>query len=177
MTTEQTACILCSRNCGLRVEIDEIEGEARITSVRGDPAHLVSKGYVCQKAAPLSYYQENADRLEYPLRREPDGTYVRIGWDEALADIARRLLEIRRRHGEHAFAFYGGGGQGNHLGAAYRRQLRKAMGSPFLYNALAQEKTGDFWVNGRLFGDQRCHITRPVACGTLGGSQIALLTG
>ena len=48
MTTEQTACILCSRNCGLRVEI---EGEARITSVRGDPAHPVSKGYVCRVGA------------------------------------------------------------------------------------------------------------------------------
>lgn len=159
MTTEQTACILCSRNCGLRVEI---EGEARIIGVRGDPAHPVSKGYVCQKAARLSYYQENADRLEHPLRREPDGSFVRVGWDEALADIARRLLAIRERHGGRAFAFYGGGGQGNHLGAAYSRQLRKAMQSPFLYSALAQEKTGDFWVNGRLFGDQRCHITEDV---------------
>jgi len=158
VTTEQTACILCSRNCGLRVEI-ECE---RIVGVRGDPSHPVSKGYVCQKAARLSYYQENSDRLEHPLRREPDGSFVRVGWHEALADIARRLIEIRERHGGRAFAFYGGGGQGNHLGAAYSRQLRAAMRSPFYYNALAQEKTGDFWVNGRLFGDQRCHITEDV---------------
>ena len=73
MTVEQTACILCSRNCGLRVEI---EG-ARIQSVRGDDAHPVTKGYICQKAARLRYYQEHADRLEHPLRREPDGTFVR----------------------------------------------------------------------------------------------------
>jgi anaerobic selenocysteine-containing dehydrogenase len=159
MTTEQTACILCSRNCGLRVEIED---EARITSVRGDPAHPVSRGYVCQKAARLTYYQENADRLEHPLRREPDGSFVCVGWDEALADIASRLLAIRKQHGGRAFAFYGGGGQGNHLGAAYSRQLTKAMKSRFVYNALAQEKTGDFWVNGRLFGDQRCHITEDV---------------
>lgn len=159
MSSEQTACILCSRNCGLRVEIDD---EARIAGVRGDPEHPVSKGYVCQKAARLAYYQEHADRLEHPLRREPDGRFTRVGWDEALGDIARRLLEIRRRHGGRAFAFYGGGGQGNHLGAAYSRQLRLAMGSPFFYNALAQEKTGDFWVNGRLFGDQRCHLTEDV---------------
>ncbi|MFN3648160.1 MAG: molybdopterin-dependent oxidoreductase [Armatimonadota bacterium] len=159
MTTEQTACILCSRNCGLRVEIED---KARIASVRGDPAHPVSKGYVCQKAARLSFYQEHVDRLEHPLRREPDGSFVRVGWEEALAEIAARLLEIRRRHGGRAFAFYGGGGQGNHLGAAYSRQLRRAMGSPFVYSALAQEKTGDFWVNGRLFGDQRCHLTEDV---------------
>ncbi|EPX55593.1 Formate dehydrogenase-O, major subunit [Cystobacter fuscus DSM 2262] len=158
MTTEQTACILCSRNCGLRVEV---EG-SRFTSIRGDEAHPVSKGYLCQKAARLQHYQENADRLEHPLRREPDGSFVRVGWDEALADIARRLIAIRERHGGRAFAFYGGGGQGNHLGGAYSRQLTKAMKSRFVYSALAQEKTGDFWVNGRLFGDQRCHLTEDV---------------
>ncbi|QRN97622.1 molybdopterin-dependent oxidoreductase [Archangium violaceum] len=158
MTTEQTACILCSRNCGLRVEV---EG-SRITSIRGDDAHPVSKGYLCQKAARLQHYQQNADLLEHPLRREPDGSFVRVGWDEALADIARRLIAIRDRHGGRSFAFYGGGGQGNHLGGAYGRQLTKAMGSRFTYSALAQEKTGDFWVNGRLFGDQRCHLTEDV---------------
>jgi anaerobic selenocysteine-containing dehydrogenase len=155
---EQTACILCSRNCGLRVEV---EGSA-IRSVRGDDAHPVSKGYVCQKAARLAYYQENGDRLEHPLRREADGSFVRVSWDDALADIAARLKAIRARHGGRAFAFYGGGGQGNHLGGAYSRQLMKAMKSRFVYSALAQEKTGDFWVNGRLFGDQRCHITEDV---------------
>ncbi len=155
---EQTACILCSRNCGLRVEVDD----GRIKSIRGDDAHPISKGYVCQKAARLAYYQENGDRLEHPLRREPDGSFVRVGWDEALADIARRLVAIRRDHGGRAFAFYGGGGQGNHLGGAYSRQLVKAMKSRYVYTALAQEKTGDFWVNGRLFGDQRCHITEDV---------------
>lgn len=158
MTVEQTACILCSRNCGLRVEIDG----ARIESIRGDDAHPVSKGYICQKAARLQHYQENADRLEHPLRRLADGSFVRVSWDEALADIAARLIAIRERHGGRAFAFYGGGGQGNHLGGAYSRQLTKAMKSRFVYSALAQEKTGDFWVNGRLFGDQRCHITEDV---------------
>jgi len=158
MTIEQTACILCSRNCGLRVET---EG-GRIASVRGDEAHPVSKGYLCQKAARLTHYQDNADRLDHPLRREPDGSFVRVTWAEALADIAKRLIGIRERHGGRAFAFYGGGGQGNHLGGAYSRQLLKAMKSRFVYSALAQEKTGDFWVNGRLFGDQRCHTTEDV---------------
>lgn len=158
MTVEQTACILCTRNCGLRVDIDH----GRITSIRGNEAHPVSKGYLCQKAARLAYYQENADRLEHPLRRESGGRFVRVGWDEALTDIAARLKAMRKQHGGSAFAFYGGGGQGNHLGGAYSRQLMKAMSSRFVYSPLAQEKTGDFWVNGRLFGDQRCHITEDV---------------
>ncbi|MFO0737222.1 MAG: molybdopterin-dependent oxidoreductase [Labilithrix sp.] len=155
---EQTACILCSRNCGIRVEVDG----GRIGSVRGDEAHPVSKGYLCQKAARLTHYQDHADRLERPLRREPDGTFVPVSWETALREIAGKLRALRAAHGGGAFAFYGGGGQGNHLGGAYGRQLMKAMKSRFVYNALAQEKTGDFWVNGRLFGDQRCHTTEDV---------------
>lgn len=156
---EESACILCSRNCGIRVETD---GERRITGVRGNERHPISKGYVCQKAARLAHYQDHADRLDSPLRREADGSFTRVSWEDALADIARRLVAIRDRHGGKAFAFYGGGGQGNHLGGAYSRQLVKAMKSRFVYSALAQEKTGDFWINGRLFGDQRCHLTEDV---------------
>ena len=158
MSTEKTACILCSRNCGLEVET----AERQFVRIRGDEQHPVSKGYMCQKGARLGFYQDNADRLTHPLRRMPDGSYERTTWEQALGDIAARLLKIRASHGGRAFAFYGGGGQGNHLGGAYGRQLQKAMKSRYLYNSLAQEKTGDFWANGRLFGKQTCHTTEDV---------------
>ncbi len=158
MRTDRTACILCSRNCGLEVQVDE----RRLLRIRGDEAHPVSKGYVCQKSARLEHYQSHDDRLEHPLRRRPDGTFEQVSWDEAIRDIAARLVDIRERHGGKAFAFVGGGGQGNHLGGAYGSQITKAMKSRFTYNALGQEKTGDFWVNGRLFGSQRCHTTEDV---------------
>lgn len=156
--TETTACILCSRNCGLRVDI---EGH-KFTKIHGDEEHPVSKGYLCQKAARLEYYQNHDDRLQYPLKRQPDGSFVRVSWDEALTDIAERLVKIREKHGGDAFAFVGGGGQGNHLGGAYASQLLAAMKSRFAYNSLGQEKTGDFWLNGRLFGHQTCHTTEDV---------------
>jgi len=158
MRTEKTACILCSRNCGLAVDIDD----GKFVRVRGDEDHPASKGYLCQKAARLDYYQNHADRLQHPLKRQPDGSFVQVSWDEALTDIAARLLAIRKQHGGDAFAFVGGGGQGNHLGGAYSRQLLTAMKSRYAYNALGQEKTGDFWVNGRLFGRQTCHTTEDV---------------
>lgn len=158
MGTQKTACILCSRNCGLTVEIED----GRFKRIRGDDDHPISKGYICQKAARLEHYQHHDDRLTHPLKRQPDGTFARVSWDEALSDIAQRLKAIRKLHGGDAFAFAGGGGQGNHLGGAYSRQLMAAMRSRFAYNSLGQEKTGDFWVNGRLFGAQTCHTTEDV---------------
>ncbi len=158
MTTEKTACILCSRNCGLVVDIED----GKFTRIRGDDDHPMSKGYICQKAARLEHYQNHADRLRHPLRREPDGRYVQVSWEEALTDIAARLVRIRDQHGGKAFATAGGGGQGNHLGGAYLAQLRAAMKSRYNYNSLGQEKTGDFWLNGRMFGSQMCHTTEDV---------------
>ncbi|OZG72789.1 dehydrogenase [Hahella sp. CCB-MM4] len=159
--TEQqhpTACILCSRNCG--ITITTVDG--KFSKIKGDKAHPMSAGYICQKAARLQYYQDNADRLEQPLKRNPDGSFSPVSWDQALTEIAEKLTQIRHQFGGDAFAFVGGGGQGNHLAGGYGQQLRRAMDSRYIYSALAQEKTQDFWVNGRLFGDQRCHTTEDV---------------
>lgn len=153
-----TACILCYINCGIEVRTNKRE----IVRVRGDKAHPSTHGYLCQKAQRINFYQNHADRLTTPLRRRADGTFEPISWDTALAEIAERLHTLRKEHGGHAFAFYGGGGQGNHLGGAYGVSLLRSMGSANYYSALAQEKTGDFWVNGHLFGAQNAHTTEDV---------------
>lgn len=153
-----TACILCSLNCGIEVQI---EGE-RLARVRGDERHPRSEGYLCQKASRLDYYQNHADRLDAPLRRRPDGSFERISWETAIREIAGKLVAIREEHGGRALAYYGGGGQGNHLGGVYGHGLVEAMRTRYHYSALAQEKTGDFWVNGRLFGRQTCHMSEAV---------------
>jgi anaerobic selenocysteine-containing dehydrogenase len=154
----QTACILCYVNCGVELGV---EGR-RIVRVRGDKAHPRSRGYLCQKAQRLHFYGEHADRLQTPLRRTAVGGFEAVSWETALTDIAGRLRELRAAHGGDGFGFYGGGGQGNHLGGAYGVSLMRAMGSSNYYSALSQEKTGDFWVNGHLFGGQSCHTAEDV---------------
>jgi len=133
-----------------------------LVRVRGDKTHPSTRGYLCQKAQRLNFYQNHADRLTTPLRRRADGSFAAIDWDTALAEIAQRLNTIRREYGGKAFAFYGGGGQGNHLGGAYGVSLLRAMESSNYYSALSQEKTGDFWVNGFLFGAQNAHTAEDV---------------
>jgi len=157
-TWSKTACILCYVNCGLEVAV---EGR-RITKVKGDRANHRSAGYLCQKAQRLQWYGDHADRLTTPLRRLPNGTHEAIDWETAFTEIAAKLNALRATHGSEAFGFYGGGGQGNHLGGAYFTALRGALGATKHFNALSQEKTGDFWVNGRLYGDQLCHTAEDI---------------
>jgi anaerobic selenocysteine-containing dehydrogenase len=86
-----------------------------------------------------------------PLRRRADGTFEPIDWPTAIREVAARLGAVRDAHGG-ASIFYYGGGQGNHLPGAYATATRRALGSRYRSSALAQEKTGEFWVSDRVFG-------------------------
>ena len=69
----QSACILCECNCGVEIRLGD-DGRT-FERIRGDKAHPASKGYTCEKALRLDYYQNGrGERLLSPLRRRPDGT-------------------------------------------------------------------------------------------------------
>ncbi|MCZ6463665.1 MAG: molybdopterin-dependent oxidoreductase, partial [Proteobacteria bacterium] len=146
-----SACVLCECNCGIEIQLGGADGR-RFAKVRGDKAHPASQGYACEKASRLDYYQNGRDRLTKPLRRKPDGSYEEIDWDTAIREVAGRLAEIRDTHGGEKIMYYGGGGQGNHLGGAYSGATRRALGMRYASNALAQEKTGEFWVERQMLG-------------------------
>ena len=147
----QTACILCECNCGVEVRLG---GDGRtFERIRGDKAHPASKGYTCEKALRLDYYQNGrGERLLSPLRRRPDGTFEEIDWDTAITEVAERLAAVRDAYGGEAIVYYGGGGQGNHLGGTYGAATLAALGVRFKANAISQEKTGEMLVMGKMFG-------------------------
>jgi anaerobic selenocysteine-containing dehydrogenase len=145
---KQTACILCECNCGIEVEL---QGR-RLARIRGDKAHPASQGYTCNKALRLDHYQNGRDRLTAPLRRRADGSFEEIDWDTAIAEVAQRFAAVRDTYGGERIFYYGGGGQGNHLGGAYSGAFLRALGAQYRSSALAQEKTGEAFVDGHLYG-------------------------
>jgi len=144
----KTVCVLCSNNCGVEVRLDD----RKITRVRGNKAHVSSKGYTCEKALRLDHYQNARSRLTSPMKRQPDGTYVEVDWATAIAEVAAGFTAVSEAHGGDKIMYYGGGGQGNHLCGAYGAATRRALGITRRSNALAQEKTGEAWVEGRMYG-------------------------
>ncbi|HET6733812.1 molybdopterin-dependent oxidoreductase [Mycobacterium sp.] len=145
---QSTACILCECNCGIVVQLDG----RKLAKIRGDKEHPASQGYTCNKALRLDHYQNNRARLTSPMRRRPDGSYEEIDWDTAIAEVAAGFKRVADTHGGDKIFYYGGGGQGNHLGGAYSGAFLKALGSHYRSNALAQEKTGEAWVDAYLYG-------------------------
>jgi anaerobic selenocysteine-containing dehydrogenase len=148
---KSTACILCECNCGIEVQLGGEDGR-RLVKVRGDDAHPASQGYACEKAHRVDFYQNGPHRLTRPLRRRDDGSFEEIDWDTAITEVAARFAAVREEHGGESIFYYGGGGQGNHFPAVYGSATRKALGSIHRSNALAQEKTGEFWVATKMVG-------------------------
>ncbi len=129
-----TTCPLCEANCGLLVEVERTDGVDRIGSVRGDPDDPLSRGYICPKGASLSDIQHDPDRLRRPLRRE-NGRFVEIGWDEAFAGIAARIVELQAAHGRDTISLYYGNPTAHNYSAALYVMLWVPVLNFFLLDA------------------------------------------
>ena len=119
---KKTSCVLCFSNCGLEVTT---EG-SRILKVRADKENPRSQGYICRKGVNIAYFQNNPERLKYPLKRMGD-RFERISWKQALDEIAAKLKEIVGQHGPRSVAYMGGGGQGCHFEAAFGDHFQAAV--------------------------------------------------
>src|SRR4029079_15464784 len=95
--TTRTACRtcpLCEAGCGLEITL---RGDD-IVRIRGDRADVFSHGFICPKGSTLKQLREDPDRVRTPLIKR-DGRFEEASWDEALEEIARRLLPILETHG------------------------------------------------------------------------------
>ena len=156
----QTACILCSINCG--IEVARRRADDRTRPRRQGPPRL--RGLHVREGAAPRPLPERPAPPDHAAAPAADGTFEAIDWDTAIAEVAARFGDVIDAHGGQSILFYGGGGQGNHLGGGYGSATRNALGIRYSSNALAQEKTGEFWVDGQLFG--RPGATRPATTST-----------
>ena len=88
--TAYRTCPLCEACCGLEIQ----HRDGQVISIRGYAEDVLSHGYICPKGASLKDLHEDPDRLRRPLLKR-DGQFVEVGWDEAFAEIARRLPPLR----------------------------------------------------------------------------------
>ena len=104
--TRRSVCALdCPDTCSVLVTI----GNGRATKLRGDPAHPVTRGFLCGKVARYLEHEYSPERLLYPQRRvgaKGEGRFERISWDEALDAIALRLKTVATEFGPEAILPY-----------------------------------------------------------------------
>lgn len=105
MSSEEIVLTTCPRDCYDGCGIAVVKREGRVHRVIGDRTHPVSRGTLCGKCA-LAYngvWRDPKARLDTPLRRsgaKGSGQFEPIGWDEALALIARELSSAIDEYGQ-----------------------------------------------------------------------------
>jgi anaerobic selenocysteine-containing dehydrogenase len=148
MTTTPVTCPLCEATCGLTVTVD---GD-QVTKVRGDELDVFSHGFICPKGASLGALHHDPDRLRRPLVRR-DGELVEVSWDEAFAEIERRLPPLIAEHGKDAVAVYAGNPAVHNTPALlYGPVLYKALGTNNFYTAGTVDQVPKHFSVGYMFG-------------------------
>jgi len=104
----------CPDACGILITVQD----GRAVRIQGDPAHPVTRGFLCAKVAKYLDRVYAPDRVLHPYRRvagkgsKPcnQADFQQISWDEALDEIVARFRDIIARHGAEAILPYSYGG-------------------------------------------------------------------
>ena len=106
----------CPDTCGLLVKVEN----ARIVTVKGDPDHPFTGGFICRKARCFPEHVHSPKRITTPLRRigpKGAGRFEPIDWDEALDEVASRMKSVCSQFGSQAILPYSYAG---HMGLVHR---------------------------------------------------------
>lgn len=146
---KKTQCAMCVLSCGLEMEVEN----DKIVNVRPDKESVRSHGYCCRKGRTAKYYQDNPDRIDYPLKKVGDH-FEKITWDQAIKEISQKANRIIKEHGARSVACIGGALTSAQAELVYARSLMSAIGSQYFYNAIGIEFMGSWWSHGKIFGNQ-----------------------
>jgi len=153
----------CPDACGVLITVDD----GRATKIQGDPAHPVTRGFLCAKVAKYLDRVYSPQRVLYPMRRRKGvakggGTkdfadFERIPWDDASNEIVNRFQKIIRQFGPEAILPYSYGGNIATLnGGSMDRRFFHRLGASQLDRTIcsAAGEAGILSVYGKKVGTE-----------------------
>ena len=147
-STHHRICPLCEACCGLEIKLRA----GVVTSIKGDAHDPFSQGYICPKAVALKDLHDDPDRLRTPLIKR-NGKHVAATWEEAFAEIARRLPPLQAQHGRHAVGVAVGNPTVHKYGLlTYFPKLARALGTRNVFSASSLDQVPKQLSCGLMFG-------------------------
>ena len=154
MPEVRTFCRVCEPACGLTAQVDD----GRLTALMPDKAHPISRGWACNKGLATFDIHHDPDRLSSPLKRTEARRFERIGWDQAIAEIADRLRQIRAARGDWATgAFIGNPTAFNALISNGTAPFLGGLGTRQIYSSSTQDCSNKFAASEYVFGSSTIH--------------------
>ena len=140
-------CNGCTSKCGMFATVSD----GRLIRVEGNPHHPYSRGTLCGRAHGTALLAYHPDRLTEPLKKNENGEFEPISWEQAFKEIGEKLQKIVDEHGPQAFAFYQNPKRVQRL---YGDRFANVLGSSniFTHNASCNlsKDSGFKWVLGDI---------------------------
>jgi len=174
-TVHARTCHICEANCGVLMEVED----GVVKSVKGNPDHVLSEGYICPKATAIPDIQNDPDRLRKPVKRvgsAQNATWQEISWEQAFSEIAARHAQVIS--GPKAASMYLGNPNAHNYASAFsNRNLIRAWGAKGIYSASTLDQIPHMicqkWVYGHnaLYPVPDIDRTQYMVC--VGGNPLA----
>lgn len=108
--------------------------DGKAVKVEGLPSHPLNKGKLCEKGEAMLQNVYNPNRLKYPMKRV-NGSFERVSWEQALSEIAEKLLKLKAEFGPSVLGVFSGSiGVENLEMAGLTQRFKAAFGSPNFFS-------------------------------------------
>ena len=166
--TAKTFCRNCGSTCGLIVETDN----NKVVSVKGDPDHPLTQGYMCNKGNATLEWHNGEDRIIGSRAKRADGKFEKIPFEQALDEIHVKLKAIIDEHGADSVALYSGTGAAtNSIAFSAMKGWMHAIGSPYCFSSMTIDQSAK-WVTVARMG-----VFLPGKYATIDGDVIIIVGG
>jgi anaerobic selenocysteine-containing dehydrogenase len=168
-------CRICAGACGVVVTTEN----GKVTDVRGDHDHALSRGYACIKGLSSGAAHHAEDRILTPLKKMPNGSFEAISLSRALDEIADRLKMQIEAYGPRSIAtFKGTQGYMSHSLAPILPAWMAAIGSPNLFSTMTIDQSAKIVSMGRLgmWGAGRHHFQDSDVTMIVGGNPLVSIS-
>jgi NADH-quinone oxidoreductase subunit G len=135
MSYVSTVCAHCSNGCKTTLSVRNNE----ILRANNRDLSGINKDFLCAKGRFGFDYTKHPERLRLPLVRR-DGKLVPSSWEDALAEVSRRLAEVHKANGADSIGFIGSNRTTNEENYLLGRIARASIGT----NNIDHHRTADY---------------------------------
>ncbi len=138
-----TLCRMCETRCAINVHIKN----QVLTDITPFEGHPVNHGKMCPRGGAALDLFYHMDRILAPLKRQENGSFKEIPYEQALDEITAKMASLKKRFGARSVGVWKGEGLGFHQQEGYVRRFTHGFGSPNYFS------NDSACYNGRYLGN------------------------
>ena len=147
--THHTFCRICESLCGLEVNTQNNQ----VIAIKPNADHVATDGFSCVKGLYQHEMYQSPDRLKFPLKRQDDGSYSRVSWQQAIQEIGDKVKQLHKEDGADAIGMYVGTAAGfSVLHPVFAQGFMTGLGSKSMYSSSTQDCSNKFAVSKLIYG-------------------------